>query len=66
MKNILLHTVPVLCLAVGAIFGIDAKETSVIQQALTTLIGVAFTVSPIVINFINSKKAKDAKKLSGK
>ena len=50
MKNILLHTVPVVVLASAAIFGLTADEQNTITQGLTAVIAAAFAIVPIVVH----------------
>lgn len=47
LKEILLHSVPVALLALGAIFGLDTEEQNSIAQALTAIIGGIFGVLAI-------------------
>ena len=56
MKNILLHTVPVVVLALAAIFGLSAEEQNTLTQALTAIIGAVFAIVPIVVHHQEKKK----------
>ncbi|WP_077616891.1 SoxR reducing system RseC family protein [Caenibacillus caldisaponilyticus] len=56
MKNLLLHTVPVIVLALAAIFGLSAEEQNELTQALTALIGAVFAIVPIVVHHRERKK----------
>lgn len=61
MKNILLHTVPVVVLALAAIFGLTAEEQNIITQGLTAIIGAVFAIVPIVLHHKKSKDEVESK-----
>ena len=56
MKEILLHEIPVIALALGAIFGLNAEEQNTIAQVLTDIVVGIFAVIPIVKHRILKKK----------
>lgn len=49
-KNILLHAIPVVVLALGAVFGLTSEEQNALTQGLTTIIVSVFAVVPIVLH----------------
>lgn len=59
MKNILLHTVPVLALALGAIFGLTAEEQTTFTQAVTSIISSVFAILAIWMHYKKTKKVKE-------
>ena len=59
MKEILLHEIPVIALALGAIFGLNAEEQNTIAQVLTDIVVGIFAVIPIVKHRILRKQSSE-------
>lgn len=58
MKNIFLHTVPVLALTLGAIFGLTAEEQTAFTQAATSIVSSVFAILAIWMHYKKGRKAE--------
>lgn len=61
LKDILLHTTPVVVLALAAIFGLGMNEKSMLTQLLTAIVGGVFAVIPIIKHCHDKKTAAKSK-----
>jgi len=57
IKDVLLHEVPVIVIALAAMVGLDTSEQNIVTQVLTDVITGVFALIPIFRHRIKTKKS---------